>query len=131
MLAQPFVVCASNRNRGGDAVIPPLFYNNEQALGSVIQFAYISSRDQYMMQQEVPAGTGYADIVLIPVNADKPAIVLELKKDRSASGAIEQIREKNYTQVLSDYYGDILLVGINYDSASKHHTCAIEKHVRN
>jgi len=113
------------------AVVPPLFYNNEQALRSVIQFAYISSRDQYMMQQELPSGTGYADIVLIPVNTDRPAIVLELKKDRSASGAINQIREKNYTQVLNDYYGDILLVGINYDSTSKQHTCVIEKHVRN
>ena len=42
--------------------------------------------------------------------------------------AIRQIKEKDYPQILEDYGGDILLVGINYDAKSKKHTCKIEKY---
>ena len=49
------------------------------------------------------------------------------KYDGSAEGAIEQIKNKQYIDCLNDYYGDILLVGINYDKESKKHSCKIEK----
>ncbi len=42
----------------------PNFYSNEQALRSVIQLAYISSMDNYVTIQELPSGTGYADLLL-------------------------------------------------------------------
>lgn len=58
----------------------------------------------------------------------KPAIVVELKWNKSAEGAIEQIKEKNYGKILEEYGGEILLVGINYDKISKAHQCIIEKH---
>ena len=38
-----------------------------------------------------------------------------------------QIKEKKYTNVLKDYHGNLLLVGINYDNKTKVHTCVIEK----
>lgn len=41
--------------------------------------------------------------------------------------AISQIRRKQYTGKVSEYTGDVLLVGINYDCESKKHTCQIEK----
>ena len=44
----------------------PLYYNNEQALRNVIKRAYFSYGDEYLMFEELPAGSGYADIVYLP-----------------------------------------------------------------
>ena len=52
-------------------------------------------------------------------HTDKPAVVIELKWDKSASGALDQIREKQYGNALKDYQGNLLLVGINYDKHTK------------
>ena len=59
------------------------------------------------MVRELPAGKGFADVCMIPkpCHLDKPAIVIELKWDKSAVGAIEQIREKQYGNALKDYQG--------------------------
>ena len=57
----------------------------------------------------------------------KPAVVIELKWDKSAQGAIRQIKEKNYPAVLEEYHGNLLLAGINYNKKNKIHTCQIEK----
>ena len=54
-------------------------------------------------------------------------MVIELKWDKSASGALAQIKNKNYGDALKDYQGNLLLVGINYDKATKKHECLIEK----
>ena len=58
---------------------------------------------------------------------DKPALLVELKWDKSVRGAIQQIREKEYFQSLKEYYGNLLLVGVNYDRKTREHTCVIEK----
>ncbi len=109
-----------------------LFYNNEQVLRSVIKLAYFSYRDYYMKFEELPAGEGYADIVYLLKKASPvPALVIELKWNHSAKGAIDQIREKKYSDALKGYGGDILLVGIGYDKdgrkGGRKHTCHIEK----
>ena len=57
----------------------------------------------------------------------KPALLLELKWDKTAEGAISQIKNKKYTSALKEYKGNILLVGINYEKKSKKHQCRIEK----
>lgn len=110
----------------------PLFYNNEQSLRGVIKLAYFSYKDYYLKFEELPSGEGYADIVYFPKrNSPMPALVVELKWNQSAEGAIDQIKEKRYPQVLSGYGGDILLVGIAYDKDTKagerKHTCVIER----
>lgn len=61
---------------------------------------------------------------------EKPALVVELKWDKSAAGAISQIKEKEYCQSLEDYQGNLLLVGINYDVKTKNHFCVIEEFVK-
>ena len=109
-----------------------LFYNDEQALRSVIKLAYFSYRDHYMKFEELPAGDGYADIVYLPKkDSTLPALVIEMKWNKSAKGAIAQIKEKRYPDAIKDYGGDVLLVGINYDkdaSAGKRkHVCVIEE----
>lgn len=107
----------------------PLFYNNEQALRSVIRFAYISCVDEYLKIEELASGRGYADIVFLPKrNSSMPVLLIELKLNQTVEGAINQIKKNNYPQVLDDYGGDILLVGINYDEKSKKHSCKIEKY---
>lgn len=109
------------------AVTSPDFYNNEQALRSVIRFAYLSSIDEFVDIQELPSGIGYADVVFLPVkHSDKPIMIVELKWNKTAEGAIEQIKNRKYTEIFEHYGSDILLVGINYDVKSKRHECLIE-----
>ncbi len=43
---------------------------------------------------------------------DKPTVVIELKKDKDAHGAIDRIRQKNYVKTLEDCKGNLLLAGI-------------------
>ncbi len=76
-----------------------------------------------------PADKGFADICLIPrkLHADKPAVVIELKWDRSARGAIAQIKERWYVDALKDYTGNLILAGVNYDRETKRHSCLIER----
>lgn len=104
-----------------------LQYNNENSLSCVISLAFYSARKSYRMIRELPAGKGFADIVLLPYqNTDKPAMVIELKYDKSADTAIKQIKEKRYTGALVGYTDEIILVGISYDNG-KGHSCIIEK----
>ena len=105
-----------------------LQYNDENSLSCTINLAFYYAREYYTIIRELPTGKGFADICLIPrkLHADKPAVVIELKKDRDAQGAIAQIRQKNYVSALADYKGNLLLVGINYDK-DKNHSCVIEK----
>lgn len=110
----------------------PVFYNNEQALRSVIRFAYISCVEEFKDIQELPSGIGYADIVYLPKkNSIMPIIVVELKWNKKADGAIDQIKKRNYPQIFDGYGSDILLVGISYNEKTKKHDCKIEKIVKN
>ncbi len=105
-----------------------LTYNDENSLACAIHVAYYTARKDYSIIRELPSGRGFADIVFLPCKStNKPAMVVELKYDKSADAAIAQIKEKRYTGVLSDYAGEILLVGINYDKETKKHDCVIEK----
>ena len=83
---------------------------------------------EYTKVREFPTGKGFADIVYLPKKySDKPAMIVELKYNVSAEGAIAQIKERKYVESLKEYQGNLLLVGINYDRDSKKHTCVIEK----
>nr|WP_294659201.1 AAA family ATPase [uncultured Blautia sp.] len=107
-----------------------LQYNNENSLSCTINLAFYFAREYYTIIRELPSGKGFADICLIPrkLHADKPAAVIELKWDKTASGAIAQIKEKQYVEALKDYHGNLLLAGINYDKETKKHSCVIEKY---
>ena len=110
-----------------------LYYNNEQALRSVIKRAYFSYGDEYVLFEELPAGAGCADIVYLPrKDSVLPALVIELKWNQSAESALKQIRERRYPEAIRGYGGDILLVGISYDkeapAGKRKHQCRIEKY---
>ena len=105
-----------------------LTYNDENSLSCVISLAYFSAMNEYTQVREFPTGKGFADIVYLPKpHSDKPAMIIELKYDKSAESAITQIKEKHYVKALENYHGNLLLVGINYDKATKKHSCIIEK----
>ena len=111
----------------------PLFYHNEQALRSVIKRAYFSYGDEYLMFEELPAGAGYADIVYLPKkDSVLPVLVIELKWNQSAEGAIAQIKNRRYSEAVKGYGSDILLVGISYDREAlpgeRKHQCRIERY---
>jgi hypothetical protein len=111
-------------------VSSPLFYNDEQALRSVIRFAYLRCVDEYVKIEELPTGKGYADIVYLPKKGSTlPVLLVELKWNKTKEGAISQIKNNNYPQVLEKFGNEILLVGINYDDKSKKHECVIERYV--
>ena len=70
-------------------------YNNENSLSSVLAIAYLSSMEYYFKPvRELPTGRGFADFVFIPKPeyvSSYPALVVELKWNKNASGAIAQI----------------------------------------
>ena len=109
-----------------------LKYNDENSLSCVLTMAYFTAPGYYNIIREMPTGKGFADFVFVPrANAGyRPAMIVELKYNKSADTAIKQIKENRYQGALSGYTDKILLVGINYDAEGKHkkhHTCVIEE----
>ena len=112
--------------------VPVLEYNSESALRYVVLMSYLAAEKDYLAPlNEFPTGKGFADIVYLPKKVSKkgkPALIIELKKDASAKVALEQIKERDYVSRVKEYTDNILLIGINYDSKSKQHSCIIEKY---
>lgn len=110
-------------------------YNNENSLSSVLAVAYLSAMQYYYKPiREMPSGRGFADFVYVPkpeYTDEYPALVVELKWNKNAKTAMQQIKDKKYTESLSDYIGNILMVGINYDKSDKKHECIIKKYSKN
>lgn len=109
-------------------------YHNENSLSSVLKIAYLSAMKYYFKPiRELPTGRGFSDFVFIPkeeYRVDYPALVVELKWNKSAHTELQQIKDKKYPESLLQYTGNILLVGINYDKKSKAHECVIEEYKR-
>jgi len=107
-------------------------YHDENSLSSVISIAYLSAMQYYFKPvREMPTGRGFADFVFLPKPEyiqQYPAMVVELKWNKSAQTALNQIADKKYPESLRQYTGEVLLVGINYDKKSKKHECGIESY---
>ena len=109
-----------------------LKYNDENSLSCVLTMAYFTASAYYNIVRELPAGKGFADLVFIPrANAGgRPAMVIELKYNKSADSAIKQIKDRRYQGALAGYSDKIVLVGIDYsdNKDDKHkHSCVIER----
>ena len=107
-------------------------YHDENSLSSVLAIAYLSTMQYYFKPiRELPSGRGFADFVFVPkieYAADYPALVVELKWNKNAETALQQIKDRNYPESLLQYTGNIIIVGINYDKKNKLHQCCIEKY---
>ena len=83
---------------------------------------YLSAMQYYFKPvRELPTGRGFADFVFIPkpeYKNDYPALVVELKWNKSAVSALQQIKDRKYPDSIQDYTGDILLVGRSIESNS-------------
>ena len=113
-----------------NASTAPTFYNNEQALRSVIIMAFLTAVDHYHRFEEVAGGRGYVDLCFIPhKTSTKPPILVELKWDKPATDAVSQVKEKHYTNVLRQHglSGEALLVGVTYRTQTGEHLCHIER----
>lgn len=104
-----------------------LQYNDENALSYTISLALYAAREYYTVIRELPTGKGFADMVFLPKkhHLGKPVLLVELKWDKDADTAIRQIEEKNYTGVLQEHSGELIMVGISYDKDTKEHECVI------
>ncbi|MCD8230959.1 MAG: AAA family ATPase [Clostridiales bacterium] len=110
-----------------------LQYNNEASLSCAITIAYYTAKRFYNIVRELPTGKGFADLAFIPLKGiHKPALIVELKYNKDADSAIKQIHDNCYDGVLKDYFGNLLLVGVNYNKTAKgqnakRHSCVIEQ----
>lgn len=105
-------------------------YNNEDVLQSAIYLAYIYALNKYTIIREATAGKGFADVVFVPYDPKLPAMVIELKSNKTAESGLKQIKDKKYYESLELYKGNMLLVGISYDEDTKEHSCVIERYVK-
>ncbi len=108
-----------------------LQYNDENSLACVVTLAYYYAKKEYVCHRELPTGNGFADLMFVPKRScDSPVILIELKYDEPAIAAIEQIKNKHYTDKALEYADNVLLVGISYSSKTKKHICKIERYTR-
>lgn len=109
-----------------------LQYNDENALSYTISLALYAARNFYTVHRELAGGKGFADLVFIPRKRfpDKPALLVELKWNKSATGALDQAKRKEYCKCLEEYQGNLLLVGVDYNKKTKEHSCVIETFVK-
>lgn len=108
--------------------IPVLKYNDENSLSCVVTLAYLSARNKYKIEREEKSGKGFADFIFYPRRKNLPGIIVELKADGTPEAAIAQIKEREYSEKLKkENVGNILMVGIGYDTNKKEHQCMIEE----
>ena len=102
-------------------------YKDENSMACAITLAYYAAKRYYQIFREQPAGKGFADMIFLPLpKSTRPAIVIELKAKKSAQGAIDQIKNKNYPAALQGFSKKILLVGIGWSKRKSHHDVKIE-----
>ena len=84
-------------------------YHDENSLSSVISIAYLSAMQYYFKPvREMPTGRGFADFVFLPKPEyiqQYPAMVVELKWNKSAQTALNQIADKKISGVFATVYG--------------------------
>ena len=105
-------------------------YNSEESLKYTVLTAFAATCENYQKPLlEMVTGKGFADIVYLPkaeYSKSVPALIIELNFNKSASKALEQIKERNYLDKVREYSSKVMMLGINYDAKSKKHKCVIE-----
>lgn len=114
---------------------PLIRYSDENELSKVITFVYLQAREYYDIRLEERSGTGYVDYIFYPYRREDDGIIIELKVDDTAEGAIRQIKDKKYGLNFEGKLGEepkctgrILAVGIAYNrkDRKKRHECKVE-----
>jgi hypothetical protein len=66
-------------------------------------------------------------VLIQSMNVDSPAIVIELKYDKTVDSDVKQIKRRQYSAKVAQYTDNLLLVGIIYERESEAHRCCIER----
>ena len=104
-----------------------LEFNDENSMRCAITLAYYAAKPFFKIFHELPTGKGFADMVFIPLpKSTRPAIVVELKYDKTADSAIDQIKRKEYPKSLVGFSKKIVLCGINYNKSTSKHEVVME-----
>ena len=104
-----------------------LEFNDENSMRCAITLAYYAAKPFFKIFHELPTGKGFADMVFIPLpKSTRPAIVVELKYDKTADSAIDQIKRKEYPKSLKGFSKKIVLCGINYNKTTSKHEVVME-----
>ncbi|MBQ3657691.1 MAG: AAA family ATPase [Bacteroidales bacterium] len=104
-----------------------LEFNDENSMRCAITLAYYAAKPFYKIFHELPTGKGFADMVFVPLpKSSRPAIVVELKYDKTADTAINQIKRKDYPSSLRGFSKRIILCGINYNKDTSKHEVEME-----
>lgn len=105
-------------------------YNSEESLKYTVLTAFAATCENYQKPLlEMATGKVFADIVYLPkaeYSKSVPALIIELNFNKSASKALEQIKERNYLDKVREYSSKVMMLGISYDAKSKKHECVIE-----
>ena len=123
---------AAGVERAHEDAASVIAYNGEASLAATLRLAFFSAIRRWRLVREMPAGRGYADLVLVPLAsspAGTPGVVIELKYGATAEEALAQVRERGYGRALEGLAaeGNVVLCGIAYDPATKCHSCVIER----
>ncbi|KAL6617961.1 hypothetical protein U3516DRAFT_779973 [Neocallimastix sp. 'constans'] len=102
---------------------------DHENLKRFIDYSYFNARTKYNIEEESPCGHGRSDIIFLYGEI----IIIELKVNSTAKEAIKHIHRKKYYNGLKEkgYYGNILLIGINYDQKKVKYSCVIEEYNNN
>ncbi len=100
--------------------------NKEDVLGIIVYISYYNAKKYYEIIKEASTTKGRADLVFKPRDNTHIPFIIELKADDNAENAIKQINNKEYIDVLGDYHGKVILIGINYDSKFLKHDTKIK-----
>ena len=104
-----------------------LEFNDENSMRCAITLAYYAAKPFFKIFHELPTGKGFADMVFIPLpKSTRPAILVELKYDKTADSAIDQIKRKEYPKSLKGFSKKIVLCGINYNKSTSKHEVVME-----
>ena len=104
----------------------PFNKNKEDVLGIITLISYYSIRRYYDVHKEVTNTLGRADIMYIPHDNTHIPLIVELKVDSSKEECIKQIKTREYFNALGSYKGDVLLLGITYNTKTLKHDSMVE-----
>ncbi|MCD8205368.1 MAG: ATP-binding protein [Clostridia bacterium] len=107
----------------GDYVSNDYNYDDEHELSNTVRLAYFAVINDYYSRTEASSGHGRADVVFTPRKGRTCLpMVMEFKVDDTAESALKQIKDLKYHKNFFDYAGDVILLGIVYDSKTQKHT---------
>ncbi len=100
--------------------------NKDDVLDIIGLISYYHMKRYYNFRKEETSMKGRSDISILPYDNTHTPFIVELKVDSTPEDAINQIKEKEYFSSLGSYKGNVLLLGISYDSKTMKHSSKVE-----